>query len=230
MGRGSAPRLAHRPRITHDKSGRRVGRQHPIEHRSNILWEAGGAPTQNLYSKQGRLAAEGAMDFGKRPALTDGDRIYEKLSFASGKTTLQFSAMELLGRDHACPAQPRDRQRYREADHASADFALACSRSIIGRSGESLARQNFGPFPDRSFVADWEELLRLPTWELRALLTSRNQDMKRLRLSSPFVTAEGVDFGDQTLRRRIRRAAKRIVARASRRAEGHSQGIRPMAA
>jgi len=82
-------------------------------------------------------------------------------------------------------------------------------------------------FPDRSFVAEWEELLRLPTWELRALLTSRNQHMKRLRLSSPFVTAEGVDFGDQALRRRIRRAAKRIVVRASRPAGGHSQGMRP---
>jgi hypothetical protein len=84
-------------------------------------------------------------------------------------------------------------------------------------------------FPDQSFVADWEELLRLPTRELRALLTSRNQRMKRLRLSSPFVTAEGVDFGDQALRRRIRRAAKRIAARASRGAGGHSQA-RPVAA
>jgi hypothetical protein len=100
---------------------------------------------------------------------------------------------------------------------------------LVDRAKVSLAKISVH-FPDRSFVADWQELLSLPTWELRALLTSRNQDMKRLRLSSPFVTAEGVDFGDQTLRRRIRRAAKRIVARASRRAEGHSQGIRPMAA
>jgi hypothetical protein len=89
---------------------RREGRQHLIEHRSDVLWEAGGAQTQNLYGKHERLAAEGAMEFGKRPALTDGDRIYEELRFASGKTTLQFSVMELLGRDHACPAQPRDRQ------------------------------------------------------------------------------------------------------------------------
>ena len=85
-------------------------------------------------------------------------------------------------------------------------------------------------FPDRSFVADWKELLRLPTREIRALLTSRNQDMKRLRLSSPFVTAEGVDFGDQALRRRIRRAAKRLVARAWRSADEPSQGTGPMAA
>ncbi len=98
---------------------------------------------------------------------------------------------------------------------------------LVDRAKVSLTKISIR-FPDRSFVVDWEKLLRLPTSELRALLTSRNQDMKRLRLSSPFVTAEGVDFGDQTLRRRIRRAAKRIVARASR-PDGGSQG-RPMAA
>ena len=98
---------------------------------------------------------------------------------------------------------------------------------LVDRAKVSLTKISIR-FPDRSFVVDWEKLLRLPTSELRALLTSRNQNMKRLRLSSPFVTAEGVDFGDQTLRRRIRRAAKRIVARASR-PDGGSQG-RPMAA
>jgi hypothetical protein len=100
---------------------------------------------------------------------------------------------------------------------------------LVDRAKVSLTKIS-AHFPDRSFVADWEELLRLPTGELRALLTSRNQNMKRLRLSSPFVTAEGVDFSDQDLRRRIRRAAKRIVARASRSADGRSQGVRPTAA
>jgi hypothetical protein len=99
---------------------------------------------------------------------------------------------------------------------------------LVDRAKVSLAKISVH-FPDRSFVADWEELLRLPTSKLRALLTSRSQDMKRLRLSSPFVTAEGVDFGDQTLRRRIRWAAKRIVARASRSLGRHSQGIQPIA-
>ena len=100
---------------------------------------------------------------------------------------------------------------------------------LVARAKVSLTKIS-AHFPDRSFVADWEELLRLPTREIRALLTSRNQGMKRLRLSSPFVTAEGVNFEDQTLRRRIRRAAKRIVARASRPAGGHSQGMQPTAA
>ena len=106
---------------------------------------------------------------------------------------------------------------------------LARDPLLVDRAKVSLTKMSIH-FPDRSFVADWDELLRLPTWKLRALLTSRNQDMKRLRLSSPFVTAEGVDFRDQTLRRRIRRAAKRIVARMSRPAHGDSQGIRSMAA
>jgi hypothetical protein len=107
--------------------------------------------------------------------------------------------------------------------------ALVHDPLLVDRAKVSLTGIS-ARFPDRSFVAEWEELLRLPTRELRALLTSRDQDMKRLRLSSPFVTAEGVNFEDQTLRRRIRRAAKRIVARASRPAGGHSQGIRSMGA
>jgi hypothetical protein len=107
--------------------------------------------------------------------------------------------------------------------------SLARDPTLIDRAKASLAKMSLR-FPDCSFVADWEKLLRLPTQELRILLTSRDQDMKRLRLSSPFVTAEGVDFTDQTLRRRIWRAAKRIVASTSRRADRFGQGIRPTAA
>jgi hypothetical protein len=85
--------------------------------------------------------------------------------------------------------------------------------TLIGRARVSLA-EIAHHFPARSFITDWERLLCLPTPQLRALLTSRNEEMRHLRLSSPFVTAEGVDFADQALRRRIRRAAKRISARA----------------
>jgi hypothetical protein len=107
--------------------------------------------------------------------------------------------------------------------------SLARDPMLVDRAKVSLAKISLH-FPDRSFIADWEELLRLPTRELRALLTSRDQNMRRLRLSSPFTTAEGVDFTDQTLRRRIRRAAKRIVARGSRWEDGLAQGIRPLSA
>ena len=84
--------------------------------------------------------------------------------------------------------------------------ALVRDPSLVDRARVSLARIS-ARFPDRSFVADWERLLRLSTRELRALLISRDQNMKRLRLSSPFVTAEGVDFGNPILRRRIVRGA-----------------------
>ena len=107
--------------------------------------------------------------------------------------------------------------------------ALVRDPLLVDRAKVSLTGIS-ARFPDRSFVAEWEELLRLPTCELRARLISRDQDMKRLRLSSPFVTAEGVDFGDQTLRRRISRAAKRIASRASRHGDGHSRGLRSMGA
>jgi hypothetical protein len=70
-------------------------------------------------------------------------------------------------------------------------------------------------FPDRTFVKSWDDLLQLPIPQLRASLICRNQEMKRLRLSSPFVIADGFNFADQDFRRRIRRAASRVAARAS---------------
>jgi hypothetical protein len=68
-------------------------------------------------------------------------------------------------------------------------------------------------FVDRPFVREWDQLLTLPAVELRAKLVSRDSDMVRLRISSPFVLAEGVDFTDYDLRLRIRRAAKRVAER-----------------
>jgi hypothetical protein len=107
--------------------------------------------------------------------------------------------------------------------------SLARDPTLVDRAKVSLAGISVR-FPDRSFVVEWEELLRLPIRELRALLTSRDQNMTRLRLSSPFTTAEGVDFTDQTLRRRIRRAAKRILARGSPRRDGLVHAARPLSA
>lgn len=63
------------------------------------------------------------------------------------------------------------------------------------------------------FVREWSELLALSPSEIRRLLTSRSETMTRLRLSSPFVLAEGIDFGSPELRRRIWRAAKRMARR-----------------
>ena len=89
---------------------------------------------------------------------------------------------------------------------------LAHDASLIDQAKASLERMAVR-FPDRAFVREWENLLALPADQLRDLLASRQVEMKRLRLSSPFVVAERIDFTNPDLRRRIRRAAKRIVER-----------------
>ena len=53
----------------------------------------------------------------------------------------------------------------------------------------------------------WDKLLSLPSSELTSRLISRDREMVRLRNSSPFYLAEGVDFGDYGSRIRLRRAA-----------------------
>src|SRR5258707_5883678 len=73
---------------------------------------------------------------------------------------------------------------------------------LVDRAKVSLTKISIR-FPDRSFVVDWEKLLRLPTSELRALLSIRNHDMQRLRLSSTFVMAVGMSYTDQILLQRI---------------------------
>ncbi len=84
--------------------------------------------------------------------------------------------------------------------------------SLVERARISQARIA-ERFVDRIFVREWDELLTLPAAELRAKLVSRGPEMVRLRISSPFVLAEGVDFTDYDLRLRIRRAAKRVAER-----------------
>jgi hypothetical protein len=68
-------------------------------------------------------------------------------------------------------------------------------------------------FMDRPFVGEWDKLLTLPTATLRRKLVSRDSDMVRLRISSPFLLAEDVDFTGYDLRLRIRRAARRVAER-----------------
>ncbi len=86
--------------------------------------------------------------------------------------------------------------------------------SLVERAKHSLgwSSDHFGNY---SFIRDWSELLSLPVPEIRHRLTRRDEQMTRLRLSSPFMLAEGVDFEDEALRRRIWRAAKRIVVRST---------------
>lgn len=103
---------------------------------------------------------------------------------------------------------------------------LARDPSLVSRARLSLSAMS-SRYPDRPFVAEWDELLRLPVRQLRTRLVSRDPTMTRLRLSSPFVTADGVDFTDRRLRQRIRRAARRVAARAGLRMH---VGLHPTAA
>lgn len=99
--------------------------------------------------------------------------------------------------------------------HRLAARSLAHDPLLLDRARDSLARMS-DRFPDRTFVREWDELLRRPAGELRTLLTRRNREMTRLRVSSPFGITAGIDFAHPDLRRRIWRAAKRIVSRAAR--------------
>jgi hypothetical protein len=84
--------------------------------------------------------------------------------------------------------------------------------SLVARARTSLEKME-ARFPGRSFVQEWDTVLWRPVNEIVAVLRGRDDDARRLRLSSPFVLAEGIDFKDVALRRRIGQAAKRLAAR-----------------
>jgi hypothetical protein len=91
---------------------------------------------------------------------------------------------------------------------------LVRNPSLVARARTSLEKMA-ARFPDRPFVREWDTLLGCPVNEIVAILRGRDEDARRLRLSSPFVLAEGIDFRDEALRRRIGRAAKRLAAHGS---------------
>lgn len=86
--------------------------------------------------------------------------------------------------------------------------------SLVEKAKDSLAR-NSQRFEGYTFVREWSDMLGFPPSTVRRRLTSRDEEMTRLRLSSPFVLAEGINFEDDTLRRRIWKAAKRIAERSA---------------
>jgi hypothetical protein len=88
--------------------------------------------------------------------------------------------------------------------------AIGRDPSLLDRAKVSLDRSS-QHFEGYSFIREWSELLDLPPSDIRRLLANRSERMTRLRLSSPFVLAEGIDFGNTALRRRIWRAAKRVA-------------------
>ena len=86
--------------------------------------------------------------------------------------------------------------------------------SLVEKAKKAHARQadQFAGWP---FVREWQELLALPPGELASKLISRDREMVRLRNTSPFYLAEGVDFGDYDAKVRLRRAARRVAKRAA---------------
>ncbi len=92
---------------------------------------------------------------------------------------------------------------------------LARNPSLLERAKAAHAKAS-ERFSDRSFVQGWHNLLERPLPELRARLISRSQEMYRMRLSSPFIVADGVDFTDPAVRRRIWSAARRLADRSTR--------------
>jgi hypothetical protein len=86
--------------------------------------------------------------------------------------------------------------------------------SLVQKARDALVRSSRCRGEGYSFVQDWSDILALPTTKIRHLLTSRDENMIRLRLSSPFVLTEGIDLTDEALRRRIWRDAKQLASRA----------------
>jgi hypothetical protein len=93
--------------------------------------------------------------------------------------------------------------------------AIGRDPSLIERAKISLDRTASERYEGYSFVGEWDDLLRLPPLKVRRRLTSRDEEMTRLRLSSPFVIADGIDVSDVALRRRIWQAAKRLAVKSA---------------
>jgi hypothetical protein len=96
--------------------------------------------------------------------------------------------------------------------HRLISRAIGRDPSLVERAKVSHAR-TAQRYAGRPFVREWDHLLKLPPIKLRVKLTSREPHMVRLRASSPFLLAGGIDFTDYDFRLRVRRAARRVVER-----------------
>lgn len=76
-------------------------------------------------------------------------------------------------------------------------------------------------YPGYAFVGEWNALLELPLAALCAKLVSRDAEMVRLRISSPFSLVTRLDLTDYGFRRRIWRAARRLVGSRAPRSLAH---------
>lgn len=68
---------------------------------------------------------------------------------------------------------------------------------------------------DHELLVEWHDILKLPVWRIRRLLTSRDERMFRLRIDSPFIRPLIHEFGfddEDGQRRRIIAASRRLVS------------------
>lgn len=108
--------------------------------------------------------------------------------------------------------QERVNDRAKLLMHRLVARRLGRDPELLGHAQQALnarARR----MPDREFSRDWETLLASPISELRRKLTSRQEEMARLRLSSPFMLVPHLGLDEVHLRRRIWRLAKRGALR-----------------
>lgn len=82
-------------------------------------------------------------------------------------------------------------------------------------------RQVAQHYPEYAFVREWDALLGLPLLVLCSKLASRDTEMMRLRIVSPFPLVTRLNLTDYGFRRRIWRAAGRIVRSRLRRSQAH---------
>lgn len=85
--------------------------------------------------------------------------------------------------------------------------AIGRDPSLVEKAKDILAQWEGG----YSSVDDWNDILTLPLIEIRQALTRRDENMTRLRLSSPFAFVGGIDFANLDLRRRIWRDAHQMA-------------------
>lgn len=108
--------------------------------------------------------------------------------------------------------QERVNDRAKLIMHRMVARELARDPGLLARARNALRKRSVR-MPERDFTSEWEKLLSSSIDELRRKLTSREEDMARLRLSSPFMMVTSLGLDDVPLRRRIWRLAKRGLER-----------------
>jgi hypothetical protein len=124
-----------------------------------------------------------------------------------------------------------------ETDRTNALAKLAMHRIVareLGRGDRLVdsARRALDAMEDRightPYMDEWRDILSGPSSEVRRKITGRDEDMDRLRISSPFLAdwQGGIDFRDPALRTRIWRLAKRVANLRVRREPECATGMR----